>query len=68
MYLAAEREITTHRAECYKRSLLLEKKKRKKPRRLNLLGQEATAEPQFYGPEEVKEARRIQAEKAEQDE
>jgi chemotaxis protein histidine kinase CheA len=66
--LAAEREINAYRAECLKRALALEKTKRKKPKRLNLLGQEATGEPQFYGPDEVREARRVQAEKTAQEE
>jgi translation initiation factor IF-2 len=57
MQLAAEREIVIHRAECFKRALILEKKKRKKPKRLNLLGEDASGVPQFFGPEEVKKAR-----------
>ena len=65
--LAVEREINTYRAEYLKRALVLEKAKRKKPKRLNLLGQEAMGKPQFYGLDKVKEARRVQAEKAAQE-
>jgi hypothetical protein len=68
MTLAAEREIAIHRAECFKRALVLEKKKRKKPKRLNLQGEEATGVSQFYGPEEVKKAREFQAGKIEREE
>jgi len=64
MHLAAEREIAIHRAECFKRALVHEKKKRKKPTRLNLLGEEKSGLPQFFGPEEVKKAREFQARKA----
>jgi hypothetical protein len=45
MQLAAEREFATHRAECFKRALILEKKKRKKPKRLNLLGEDTSGVP-----------------------
>ena len=68
MQLAAEREIATHRAECFKRALILEKKKRNKPKRLNLLGEDASGVPQFFGPEEVKKAREFQAGKAAREE
>ena len=68
MYLAAEAQIATHRAEAFKRALVLEKKKRKKPKRLNLLGEEKSGLPQFYGPEEVRNAREFQAGKAAREE
>ena len=68
IYLAAEAQITTYRAEAFKRALVLEKKKRKKPKRLNLLGEEKSGLPQFYGPEEVRNAREFQAGKAAREE
>ena len=43
--LAAEREIAVHRAAAFKRALTLEKTKRKRPKRLNLLGEEAIGAP-----------------------
>jgi hypothetical protein len=67
MTLAAEREIANHRADGLKRALTLEKTKRKRSKRLNLLGEEASGVPQFYGPEEIKKAREVQAEKAAQE-
>jgi hypothetical protein len=45
MTLAIEREITVHRAVAFKRALTLEKTKRKRSKRLNLLGKEATGVP-----------------------
>jgi hypothetical protein len=45
MYLAVEREIIIYRAECFKYVLILKKKKRKKPKRLNLLGEDISRVP-----------------------
>jgi hypothetical protein len=45
MTLAAEREIAVHRAVVFKRALTLEKTKRKRSKRLNLLGEEAMGAP-----------------------
>lgn len=49
-------------------ALIFKKKKRKKPKRLNLQGDEASSIPQSYGLEEVEKAREFQAGKAAREE
>jgi len=68
MHLVAKREIAIHKAKCFKRALVHEKKKRKKPQRLNLLGEEKSGVPQFFGPREVEKAREFLARKATREE
>ena len=59
----------TEQSVLIKHALVLKKKKkRKKPKRLNLQGEEAAGVPQFYGPEEVEKAREFQAGKTAQEE
>jgi hypothetical protein len=61
--LAARTAIAEFRATQLQQALLLEKRKRQKGKRLNLLGQEAISSCQWFGVEEVLKARAYRAEK-----
>ena len=54
--LAAEREIQAYRARNAEEMLALEKKKRQRGKRLGLTGKAVTG-AQFFGPDEIQEAR-----------
>jgi hypothetical protein len=45
-----------YKAAVFKHALTLKKIKRKRSKRLNLLGKEAIGVPQFFGPKEIKKA------------
>jgi DDE superfamily endonuclease len=60
--LAAEHSIAIHRCRGLEQALQLEKRKRQKGKRLNLVGEEASG-AQFFSPERVRAARAFQAQK-----
>ena len=54
--LTIKQEIAVHRVAAFKRALTLKKTKRKRFKRLNLLGKEAIGVPQFFSSKEIKKA------------
>jgi hypothetical protein len=60
--LAAEHSIATHVIRGLEQAIKLEKRKRRKGKKLNLLGEEASG-PQFFSPSRVQAARDHQATK-----
>lgn len=60
--LAAEHSIAIHRCRGLEQALKLEKRKRQRGKRLNLLGEEASG-AQFFSPARVAAARAFQAQK-----
>jgi len=65
--LAAQDSIHRHMIKGLQQSLQIEKTKRKRGKRLNLLGQEETG-PQFFTPDRVKAALAYQAQKEDEEE
>ena len=63
-YLAAERSINQHIIKGLLKALKQEKKRRKRGKRLNLLGEDESG-PQFFSPSRVQAAREYQAIKEE---
>lgn len=70
MKLATHLELQKHENDGLRRAVIGEKKRRQRNKRLNLIGQEATAEAQFFSPTRVIAAREFQETKeaAEQEE
>src|SRR4051794_28505847 len=60
--LAAQHSIDVHEKQGLIEALQIEKKKRKRGKRLNLLGEENTG-PQFFSPSRVQQAKVFQAQK-----
>src|SRR5450432_2439480 len=61
--LAAQHSIDTHIINGLQEAFKLEKKKRTRGKRLNLIGIEDDSGPQFFSPSQIQVARRLQAEK-----
>lgn len=68
--LATRFEIQTHENRGLRAAIMIEKKRRNHRKRLNLLGEETNAAPQFFSPQKVLSARAYQESKeaAEQEE
>jgi DDE superfamily endonuclease len=58
--LAAKFEIQSHENQGLKAAITQEKKRRRRGRRLNLLGEEDTAGPQFFSPQRILAAKAFQ--------